>query len=765
MTRRAGITTAVIGLLLILLGTLAAVASAHAVPVAAAPAANEILEAAPTAVTIQFNEPVVPQLSQITILTQAGQAVETGPLQPADAENRSLTLSLPPLPEGAYLVSWQVLSAVDGHTTSGTFSFGIGEVTLTAASEEVTIITQLSPPSAAARWLTLTGISLLMGLFAFRLFVLNPVLADVELAPEERALDRTLAQRGVQIGLGGLALVAAGVIFIFLDQAGSYNLFQLDNFQTWLGTQFGAVWLARILLAAVLHFHLSLFIDVKNGRDELRGWEWWAGLALTLGLAFTAAMISHSAALGENVTRAVLIDWLHVLAAAVWVGGLVFLSLAAWQARALPDENRAWFVLSLILNFSAIAAMAVGALTASGLFLAWQHVGGWIPLVSTAYGLVLLGKLAVALVVFIIAGANLMLIKPRLSAAYDAEDAAATGRLVSRFGRLVRLEAGLALLLLLAAGVLTDLQRGVDAPPLADEPGRATLTQPAEDLEVTLTITPALVGQNTFDITIVDENGDLVTDATEVSIRYTFLGQSLGADMAQAVLQENGRYRVEGSYISLFGPWQLEVSIRRPGVYDTFAPFRLEAGVGGNIRPADSGVRPLESAARFMTLAGSGGAGALLVLAAVLWGFIASRAARTEWQLLPLLSLSLLAFWIGAMQLVTFFNEEYTPTKFVTNPILPDVESIAIGQQLYEQNCAACHGPEGRGDGPTALTLNPPPADFGSGHTDTHPDGDLYYWILEGIEDTPMPAFGDQISREEAWHLVNYVRRLSARAD
>lgn len=765
MNRRYRFGLAAVILLLILIGVWAQPVLAHAVPVSSDPQPNTILEDTPAEITILFNEPVVPDLSQIEVLTQAGQALAAGPLQPVDADNRTLSLPLPPLNDGAYLVSWQVLSAVDGHTTSGTFSFGVGEAELTAASEDVAIIAQLSPLSATARWLTLTGIALLLGLFGFRLFVWNPLLNDVELEPAEEELDLDHARATLRIGTLALVLIALALVLIFIDQTRTYDLLQPANLQTWLGTRFGTIWLMRFFWIAAIHFNLNLFVDVQQGRTELRGRSWWAGLALTAALALTSAFTSHSAALSADTLEAVAVDFAHVLAAGLWAGGLIYLALALWQARRLARDSRSWLNLSLIINFSALAAIAVGILLTSGAYLAWKHVGSWTALVGTAYGLALLAKIAVALLAFAIAGANLLYVKPRLYAAYEEPDSEKAARAIQGFGRLVRAEMVLALLVLLAAGILTDLQRGVDAPLLTDAPGRTVVTQTADDLDVQLTIEPALVGPNDFNLLITGAGGEPIADEAEVSLRYTFLGQSIGAATGDAEQVDRGRYRLQGSYISLVGPWQIEVSIRRPGEFDTFAPFRLEAGLGGNIRPLDSGVRPLEQFAGFMTLAGGAATGAAMLLFAIGWGFLATRAAKNEWQLIPLLAISILVFWLGASQLYTFFDLEYTPGKFLTNPILPDVESIAVGEQLYAENCVACHGPEGRGNGPAAVTLSPPPADFTAGHTATHTDGDLYYWIMEGIENVPMPAFGDTLSAEEGWHLVNYVRRLSNQAN
>jgi copper transport protein len=737
---------------------------AHAVPEFSNPAPNAQLDELPDNLIIQFNEPIVANLSRIDLLTQGGEAVETGPLQLIDADGRTAAISLPDLEQGAYLVSWQVLSTVDGHTTSGTFAFGYG-VASSAVATESTVTAQLSPLSAAARWLTLTGIALLMGLFAFRLLVWNPIVADVDLEMEEEALDLKLAQLGIRIGIIGIVLLGLGLVLIFFDQTRTYDLLQTANLQSWVSTRFGTMWLVRFLLLAISHFNLSLFVDVKNGRKELRGWEWWLGFVLAVGLSLTVSLISHSAALIDETVQSILVDWVHVLAGTIWAGGLLFLALALWHARRLNNEARAWLNLSLMINFSAIAAIAVGLLLTSGGYLAAKHVGGWTELIGTAYGLTLLGKIGLALITIAIAGINLLFVKSRLSAVYEEPESKHTPRVLRRFSLLVWTEMIVALLILAAAGVLTDLQRGVDAPLLADAPGQTTVTQSAEDLQVELNIEPALVGANTFDILITDENGEPVTNAEEVTVRYTFLGQSIGSSTGEAESLGNGRYRLEGSYISLIGTWQVEVSIRRPDTFDTFAAYRLEAGVGGTIRKVDSGVRPLEEFAKFMNRAGLGATGAGIVLFALLWGFVGVRAAKNEGQLVVLLAISLVCFWLGGSQLFTFFDQEYTPAKFATNPILPDVESVAIGQELFNENCIACHGPEGRGNGPTAQSLSPPPADFAAGHTATHTDGDLYFWILQGIEDTAMPAFESQLTEEQAWHLVNYVRRLSVRDD
>ena len=73
-----------------------------------------------------------------------------------------------------------------------------------------------------------------------------------------------------------------------------------------------------------------------------------------------------------------------------------------------------------------------------------------------------------------------------------------------------------------------------------------------------------------------------------------------------------------------------------------------------------------------------------------------------------------------------------------------------------------CHGVAGRGDGPAAGAYSPPPADFTTAHAQMHLDGEFFYWIKNGKPPTAMPAFGDQLTDDQIWDVINYLRRTAA---
>ena len=97
------------------------------------------------------------------------------------------------------------------------------------------------------------------------------------------------------------------------------------------------------------------------------------------------------------------------------------------------------------------------------------------------------------------------------------------------------------------------------------------------------------------------------------------------------------------------------------------------------------------------------------------------------------------------------------------------LDSIKHGKELFTKlECWKCHGPEGRGDGPSAATLTDSndqpirPYNFAAGSrfkcgTTNH---DLYKIFMTGLDGTPMPSFADVIKPEDAWDLVHYLRTL-----
>jgi mono/diheme cytochrome c family protein len=99
--------------------------------------------------------------------------------------------------------------------------------------------------------------------------------------------------------------------------------------------------------------------------------------------------------------------------------------------------------------------------------------------------------------------------------------------------------------------------------------------------------------------------------------------------------------------------------------------------------------------------------------------------------------------------------------RFAQNPVADSPATVAAGRAAYQANCAVCHGPQGRGDGPLAFTLQPRPFDL-QVHVPQHAPGELYYWISEGVVSTPMPGWKDKLSETERWEVIRFLQALAA---
>lgn len=96
-----------------------------------------------------------------------------------------------------------------------------------------------------------------------------------------------------------------------------------------------------------------------------------------------------------------------------------------------------------------------------------------------------------------------------------------------------------------------------------------------------------------------------------------------------------------------------------------------------------------------------------------------------------------------------------------TNPVRADSASLARGRQVYDTNCASCHGAAGKGDGPAAQALKPKPADLAM-MAPQHPPGDLAWKVENGRG--AMPPWKGVLTENQIWDVVNYVRSFGGPA-
>jgi copper transport protein len=212
-------------------------------------------------------------------------------------------------------------------------------------------------------------------------------------------------------------------------------------------------------------------------------------------LLLTVSLGSHASAETPPFLPVVM-DWVHLIAASVWIGGLVFFLAGLRSLKEVPAGYRTPLTARLIPRFSVLAIVSVAALTLTGLYSAVLRVGTIDALMSSLYGHALVVKLAIVLIMLALGATNLLIVSPRMKRAAASDGG--NGRLVDRFRRIVWGEVGLAAVLLLSVGVLTSL------PPArvpASNPSLASASE-VDDLRLGMSITPGRVGINTFTVNV-----------------------------------------------------------------------------------------------------------------------------------------------------------------------------------------------------------------------------------------------------------------------
>lgn len=149
-------------------------------------------------------------------------------------------------------------------------------------------------------------------------------------------------------------------------------------------THFGRVWLIRIAALILVAIMTQVGARYRDSRGFLI-----LMLALVLIISMTESASGHASDAGD-FSIAEIADWLHLLAASVWGGGLFILSIIILPT--LVRQGDRTMIAGVAGRFSRIAGLAVGIIAITSCFNAWSYVGSFEAFWKSAYGLTTLMK-------------------------------------------------------------------------------------------------------------------------------------------------------------------------------------------------------------------------------------------------------------------------------------------------------------------------------------------------------------------------------------
>ena len=771
-------------LALVLLLTLFLVlpASAHALLVRSSPEADAEMLVAPSTIEMWFSEPLEAAFTGARLIGPDGNEVPTGAAVVDPSDSTHMTLLVENLEPGIYTIAWRTLSQVDGHEWYGSFPITVLNPDGSAPAPGAVVVSDGGRgdlPTAgeiATRWLALSGSMLLFGGLAF-LWLIVPNRATPALRSHTM---RTIA---VVLMVSSVAVILGSLGQSLLQSLRLGGLLELPRLV--VGTRTGILVLGRVLLAlAALALasqlgppgrrqrliwlvvgSLSMIVSALLAVAAVEGEAALAGFAILLGLGSLAiaasdlgrryrgpaiwlvasvllvsfSISSHAGAV-QGSMFAVLGDFIHLVAAATWVGGLVLLPVL-W-VRAHGEGLSAELVIA-VRRFSLLAGASVFIILLTGLFNSLVEIPDLQSLWSTPYGLVLLTKIALVLMTLFVAFLN----NRRVRASADSES------LPSQ----IAFETGLAAIILVAVAILvqTPTPRSLAIP--EESAGgllpfnQITLT---DDLNVHVQVDPNQAGKNRFWVHLYHDDSSEIGEVQLVRLFFEHNEQEMGRASVDLEPLGQDTFAAEGAFLSQSGPWDLSVYVRRKGIDDLLSDVQVDVAQGASSQKDTAAIgNPIPQ------LAPQAIFGGLLVIIGsvpILW--------RRQFRgnLARSYAAGIVLVVVGSMALIIGITREARaeiPLIQRANPVLPSTDSIAQGEANYIESCLLCHGSTGRGDGPLGVTLNPRPANLAVHMVPgVHTDGQILEWVSNGFPNSSMPAFAETYNEEQLWHLINYIR-------
>ncbi|MDW8805285.1 copper resistance protein CopC [Streptomyces scabiei] len=549
----------------------AAPASAHAVLTGSDPREGSVLKTTPEQVTVSFNESVALREDSVRVLDPDSRPVTAGDPEHADGGANTARVPLTDgLEEGTYTVSWRVLSE-DGHAISGAFTFAIGAPSQTSAetSAKAAVDPAVEVLYGVGRYVAYGGLALLIGIAVFVLVC----------RPGATAL--RVVRGPFRAGWWALALSTAALLLVrgpYESGDGPSGAFDPGLLWSTAGTRPGVALLCRLSLLLLLALLLT------RGRPEWRAGRRTAvvGAAFAVALATTWAAAEH-ASTGIQVPVAMASSVLHLLAMAVWLGGLTALLLTLCRAPAdapLPP--------AAVGRFSRLALGAVTVLAATGVYQSWRGLGSW-EAFTTPYGRTL--ALKTGAVIFMVLAASYsrrwterLLRAPRaepVPVAVGGNQApppepttgadAGTGPDAHRRGLRgsVLAEVVVGVVVLAVTTVLTGSQPGRAAIEATADSAQPVVNlsevpfdtgAPAGRGRVQITLEPGRVGRNVVEAVVFGADGGLIAIP---ELRLTFTQPERGVGPLDAgLVDQSGYWGSDALALPFSGSWTMRATVR-----------------------------------------------------------------------------------------------------------------------------------------------------------------------------------------------------------
>ncbi len=558
---------AAIGVGLALLATPAR-ALAHAQLEGTSPERGAIVKHEPSAVIFSFDEPVEGNFGAIRVFDAKGSRVDDGDAFHPNGEGPKLGVHLKPgLPDGSYTATYRVISA-DGHIVSSGFVFSIGKSGV-APKQTVAELTKGSGSGAVtetafgfARALEYAAIALAFGGVLFLALCWLPGLGAVAGAEAEwgragRAFLRRLRIVLLAAALLGAAAAVAGIVVEGAEAAGisGFEALKSTILRETLETKFGSVWgwatVAWIVFAALVPILLRRPAGSRRAAAARA-----TVLALPLLLVVLAPALSGHGSTQRPIALNFPLNAVHVGAMAIWLGGLAALLFVVPRGtRELEPANRGRLLAAVLVRFSRVALVSVGAILLTGLAQAYVYVRELDALTETGYGRAVLAKFLLLLALIGLGAYNRRRSVPRLKRIAAGGEAPARTGLILR--RVLRAELALLLLVLGVTAALASY-----APPISAQSGPFAAESQFGPIQLEMTVEPARVGANEIHVYMFDaKTGAPFSPIKQFEATASLPDKDISLPL-EPQLSGPGHYTIPSAFLNSSGDWRIAIVVR-----------------------------------------------------------------------------------------------------------------------------------------------------------------------------------------------------------